>query len=84
MRTDGPPTAVPGQDQSVVAPNQPPHSCRSRTSPECEEPGRKEREEMLDAERSARMAAQRATRVKDKFLATLSHELRTPVSAILG
>jgi len=42
------------------------------------------RDQMLEAERAARIEAQRTARMKDEFLATLSHELRTPLNAILG
>jgi signal transduction histidine kinase len=64
---------------SISALNESLHRATAR-----EHSAREVAERALDAETTAKQAAQRATHLKDTVLATVSHEIRAPLNAILA
>jgi hypothetical protein len=43
-----------------------------------------ERDQLLERERAARIAAQEAVRVRDRFFSVAAHELKTPLTTLFG
>jgi PAS domain S-box-containing protein len=72
--------SVPGYDSA----QQPYAVCTIATDITQRKRAELEYQALLAREQDARRDAENANRTKDDFLATLSHELRTPIAAILG